>query len=181
MDYFLITQDQLYSDAPRMADLNQKLKIYPFYNNDPHLMAPRTLIQISADEHVDFIDYLFQSVPLISERVMGVVRNFEDDFIHKQVILADLKNGHDRMYYIPFFQRFSDEVILSPDSPNVIERGKPDIDIKLKIPYVIPVFFVFWKEKCYLFMRLDVVESLLRNGCRGFTMREAEIIFRRDN
>jgi hypothetical protein len=175
MDYFLIKPDLEYTDAPQLADLNQKLETTAFYNNQSYLMPMRTVVRLFANEHMDFTDYLYQFIPLFSERAIKVIQRFDDDFIHKQIILVDFKNAENSLYYLPFFPRFPAEVILEPDSTYALERTDPVVEIKLKVPYILPVFFVFWKRKCLPFMRLDVAESLLRNGCRGFLLREIKV------
>ena len=175
MDYFLIKPDPEYTDAPRLADLSQKLETTPFYSNQSFSIPFRTVIRVHANEHMDFIDYLYQFLPLFSVRAMNTIWRFDNDFIHKQIILADFENAEDRMYYLPFFPRFSDEVIIEPVSSYMLERSSIVADIKLRIPYVLPFFFVFWQRRCLPFIRLDVAEGMLRNGCRGFLLFEADV------
>ena len=176
MGYFLIKSDPEYTDAPRLVGLNEKLDPTHFYTNQSHLIPMRTLVRISEYENTVFTDYLYQSIPLFSQRAMKSVLMFDDDFIRKEVILADFKNSQDEMYYLPFFPRFSSEVVLEPSSPYALERYVVTAALKLKLPYLLPVFFVFWQGRCLTVMRLDIVESMLRNGCKGFMLKEAEVI-----
>jgi hypothetical protein len=174
MDYFLIKHDHEYTDAPRTAGLGRALNTAHFYNDLPQLIPMRTVVPIYANDHNDFTDYLYQTIPLLSDKATNVIRRFDDDFALKDIVLADPKNSEDRLYHLPFFPRFPEGVMLAPDSPYSLGSVEQRVEIRLRIPYVLPVFYVFWKGNCLPFMRLDVVESLLRNGCRGFVLWEAQ-------
>jgi len=170
MEYFLVKPNPDYSDAPRFLDFHKKINMNDFYFNRSYGIPKRTLIRIHPNEHMDFTDYLFQSVPLFTDTAMQVIWKYDSDFIHKEVILLSTQDSIDKLYYLPFFQRFPSSVILEPSSVYLIER--PDTVPLLKLPYSLPVFFVFLDVECMLFMRLDLVESLLRKGARGLSLRK---------
>ena len=173
MEYYLVTPHPEYTDAPRLLDFHNKMDVNDFYLNRSYNMPMRTVIQIHPNEHMDFTDYLFQSVPLFTDKAIQVILRFDSDFIYKELILLSPQNVLDQLYYLPFFHRFPSSVILEPASPHILEHS--DAVPKLKISYSLPVFFVFLQNKCLLFMRLDLIESLLRNGVRGMALRKAMI------
>ena len=176
MEYFLVSPHPDYIDAPQLRNINDLLNSNHFYYDQSYDMPMRTVIQLHPNEHMDFTDYLFQAVPLISKEAMTVIWRFDDDYVQKEIILFDQKNGLDKLYYLPFFPRFPRSVVAEPK--NIISIGTPDVIPELTIPYTLPVFYVVWEVKCLLFMRLDVVESLLRNGVRGILLREANVSVR---
>ncbi|MDR0469895.1 MAG: hypothetical protein LBH09_07980 [Peptococcaceae bacterium] len=173
MEYFWITPNPDYTDAPRLLDFHDKMDMNDFYFDRSCNMPMRTVIHIHPNEHMDFTDYLYQSVPLFTDKAMKVIWRYDNDFIYKELILLSPQDGLDKLYYLPFFSRFPSDVILEPSSSHLLERS--GTVPKLNIPYTIPVFFVFSQHKCLLFMRLDLVESLLRNGSRGFALRKANV------
>jgi len=175
MEYFWVIPHPDYTDAPRMRDFHDKLKMNDFYLDRSHNIPMRTVIQIHPNEHMDFTDFLFQSVPLFTDKAMKVIWRFDNDFIYKQLILLSPQNSLDKLYYLPFFTRFPPSVILEPSSPHILERSDSDAAPKLKIPYTLPIFHVFFQHKCLLFVRLDLIESLLRNGVRGLALRRADV------
>lgn len=176
MDYFLIRTHPEYIDAPRLSDFHEKLDTNHFYRNQSYNMPSRTIIKVYPNEHMDFTDYLFQSVPLFSERAMKLIWQFDDDFVHKQIILLSPVDKKDSLYYLPFFPRFPAGTIKTP----LLSYGSCNWDncgeIVLHVPYLLPVFMVFPNQKCLLFMRLDVVETLLSNLCRGLLINKADVI-----
>ena len=173
MEYFWVTPHPDYTDAPRMLDFHDKLEMNDFYLDRSYNMPMRTVIRIHPNEHMDFTDYLFQSVPLFTDKAMKIIWQYDNDFVYKELILLSPQDGLDKLYYLPFFPRFPSDAILEPTSPHIIERT--DVVPELKIPYSLPAFFVFLQHKCLLFMRLDLIESLLRNGSRGLALRKANI------
>ena len=171
MEYYWAVPDPDYTDAPRLLDFHEKLNMNDFYLDRSYDMPKRTVIQVHPNEHMDFVDYLFQSAPLFTDKAMKVIWRFDNDFTYKEVILLSAQSGSNELYYLPFFQRFPPNVVLEPAPHQMLE--KPSAIPELKIPYPLPVFFVFLQHKCLLFMRLDLIESLLRNGARGLGLRKA--------
>jgi hypothetical protein len=176
MEYYLFSPNQDYSDAPKLSDIHDKWNTNHFYADRSYELPMRTVVHIRSNEHMDFTDYLFHSVPLFSEKAMKVIRMFDDDFIYKELVLFDPKNGFDQMYCLPFFPRFSDRSIVTPSSQSDVTLIYRAEKIELRVPYILPMFFVFQQGECRLFMRLDVVECLLRNGARGFALKKASVI-----
>jgi hypothetical protein len=155
-DYFLIKQHPEYVDAPHLRDFHVKLDFTHFYRDKSYDMPQRTVLNVHPNEHVDFTDYLFQSVPFFSRRAMQLIWQFDRDFIHKQAILFSPKDQADNLYYIPFFPRFPAETVkLIQSKPASGIASYLEAGITLQVPYILPVFFVFDKEKCLVLMRLD--------------------------
>ncbi|MDR0491268.1 MAG: hypothetical protein LBH28_08515 [Oscillospiraceae bacterium] len=173
MEYFLVKPHPDYTDAPLLRDFNDQLNGNDFYLDRSYNMPMRTTIQIMPNEHMDFTDYLYQTVPLFSDNAMKVIRCFDDDFIQKEIILFDTEHSLSQLYFLPFFPRFPSAVLSAPQLPHVM--GRPDAVHELNIPYSLPVFFVFKEHKCFLFMRLDLTESLLREGARGLMLQKTII------
>jgi hypothetical protein len=176
MEYFLVRPNPEYSDVPSLSDIHDKWNTNYFYADRSYEIPMRTVVHIRPNERIDFTDYLFRSVPLFSEKAMKVIWKFDDDYIHKELVLFDPKNGYDQMYYVPFFPRFPAETIVVPTSPSDVARMYSAERIELRVPYILPVFYIFPRGECRLFMRLDVVESLLRNGARGFLLQRANVV-----
>jgi len=175
MDYFLIKPHPEYSDIPLMNGFFEQLDRRDFLCDQSYNMPARTIVNIFRNEYTDFTDYPYHAVPLFSERAMKLIWQFDNDFVHKQIILLSKKDKLDQLYYLPFFPRFPTETIKSPSPPYNKCNWDDCGDIVLHVPYLLPVFMVFPEPEWLLLMRLDVVETLLRNNCRGFTVQKAVV------
>jgi hypothetical protein len=178
MEYFMVRSNPDYDDAPRLREIDNSLNADHFRFDQSYNMPMRMTVPIMPNEHMDFTDYLFQSVPLFSDEAMKVILRFDDDFIRKEVILYSPEDGMNHLYHLPFFPRFPSDVIRAPGSPSALRNADTVPD--LVIPYTLPAFFVVWESRTFLFMRLDLTESLLRNGARGLMLyktivREGEV------
>lgn len=174
MEYLLITPEE-YNDAPRLRDFHEKINANDFYQDRSYRIPMRTIIRIHPNEFMNFTDYLFQSVPLFSPRAMQVIWRFSRDFLYKEMILFDPEEAKDKLYYLPFFPRFPAAVMNSPAFSDDSCDLDDDQEVRLTVPYEAPMFYVVTPYLCLVFMRLDVVESLLRHSCRGFAIRKVTV------
>jgi len=171
--YYRIQQNKEYANAPRTSDMNEKLDTKNFYLNRSYNIPLRTVINIHPNRNISRVDFLYQTIPLISSRIKDVIERFENGVIYKEVVLFDPETTWNQMYYIPFFYRLSSDVLLSP-SIRELSSGRESTDpIKLKLPHTLPVFCISNRSSYNLFMRIDLTESLLRNGARGLKLSEA--------
>jgi hypothetical protein len=170
VDYFLVMPHPAYTDAPRLLNFHEKLNMNDFYLDRSQNIPPRTVIQVHPNTHMDFTDYLFQSVPLISDQAMRIIWQYDTDFLCKSVILLSTEDSVDQLYHLPFFPRFAANVIKTPVPPLGLEYAE-DVP-ELLLPYALPLFYVMENHQCLLFMRLDLMESLLRNNARGMAVKK---------
>jgi len=173
--YCLIEQNLEYFDAPKVSDFHQKINKWSFYNDKSFEIPMRSVVNVLPNKNLDFVDYLFPSVPLITKRMREVIEKFESEFVIKEIILFDPESGLNELYYIPFFHRFESDVLQSP-SWFEVQHGDFEKQISISPPFELPVFYVFHENTCLLFMRLDLIEALLRSGVRGLVLRNADVV-----
>ena len=160
-EYFLIKPNPVYTDAPMPANLHSTLNTNDFYQDRPTEIPPRCVVELTHNPHVDFTDFVYRSIPLFSGRATDIIDLFMPSYIKKEIIFFDQKSAGDQMYRLLFLPRVHSAVPL-------FEQGEISV-WQLEVDDALPMFYALHNNECKVVVRLDLLESLLRNGCRGFT------------
>lgn len=164
MIYYLVETGRYESDLPDIKDLYHKINVKGFFENQSYQIGDRTILMVSSSPHTIYRDILLGSVPLFSERIMPVVQTFvPDDIIYKQIILLDPGQKKSSSYRLPFFRRFPAESLRQDKHGIWLGVEKRELED-------CSVFYVRKDDKCQLFMGLDLIECLLRNGVAGIRL-----------
>lgn len=165
MKHFLIRQMEGVI-LPRIADYGKIIHYEAFQKNRPHEMQYRTLCTV--ENEADYGDLLMEPFPMFSENAMKALGLFLWDQTNREFILLDTK-GKSHIYSLPFFRRLSGSVILEEGSEE--KGGNALVTLKERLPEDLPIVYVDAGENLYLMARIDLVESLIRNGLCGVRLR----------
>ncbi|WP_297420145.1 hypothetical protein [Clostridium sp.] len=66
MDYFLLKQDERYTNTPRLKNIFEKIDVRNINLLKAHKIPKVTIFQVSADDNCDFIDILDNQLFLMS-------------------------------------------------------------------------------------------------------------------
>jgi hypothetical protein len=167
MRYYQIKQDFEYSRAPEIHGLGETFDAKCFRRDRSFELPMRTVVRAEPREHVDFVDYFYHTAPFFSEKAIDIVRMFEEDFIYKQIVLVNPKTTDSRIYVLPFFERLGAGALLETRRM----EGHGEIPARIRLSYPLPIFYLFDRGGgCNVVTRLDLAESLLRNGARGMKL-----------
>lgn len=165
MRYFLLKQDDLYSDAPYIKNWNQTIDVRNISLGGAHRLKHRILVELVPNRHVVFLDVLTNPTLMYSEKVKNVTELYNENIKHKQVVLLDSENMFSELYFMPILpviDCLSDKSKFNLDHSIVQEA--------ILIEDKIRGHSLFWlagvKSK-YTVIRLDLAESLLRRRTRG--------------
>lgn len=166
--YFLIRPDKSYTDQPEIINVAQNLPLQAIYKGESWKIPSRPLLSVKPSPYTFFAEYMELPMPLISEKTRDILKEFEDSFICKEIILYDRENQRNALYSIPFFKRIdcvSEQSICNPNRSVIRE-----LVLKKELIQGIPFFYLENMDHLFLVMRLDVIERLLYAGVSGFTL-----------
>lgn len=174
MRYFVLKQDEQIMDIPYPKDFFEKIDVRKVSAESGELVPFRTLISLRPSEFTIFPDVLCTPVLLVTQDAQNIIKLFNEDIAYRQIIYLDKENYLVNLYFMPLLDTVD---CLSPRSEyvnaskatlsKVVLKGDP---IKNE-----SIFQVKNPAQRVIVVRLDLVESLLAHGCRGFTLAEAEI------
>ncbi len=130
-------------------------------------------IQLLIREGVDleYADYLDAPLPLVSDRMRRFLEKIMPDLVWRAVILADMKNMHQAVYWLlspPILTCLSNQSELHNDGTMkhlVLEQQR----------VTRPLFQVEGMRERYIFVNLMLAESLLRRDYVGITLHAVDV------
>lgn len=169
-----------------LLDTDQKNRI-PYNINKNHAIDTRYLIRENIDKipmwnvvemtfpnEGFFPDLLCNPWILMSECFIKTIMMYQPDIPHKGMKLWDKENGNNATYFFPFLDEvdcLSDKSIYNTMGNRIIcpvlERQKIGERVIFRIKD--------YNEKCVV-GRVDFVESLLRRGVAGISIKEADVV-----
>jgi len=173
MRYFIIGQDETCIDAPKIMNWFDVLDVRKIRRGQSHAIPYRMVLDIQPSEDTYFTDIVSKPFFLCTEVVKEAVKIYESDIIHKQIMLYDLKNRLSELYFLPILDIvdcLSDKSELNRDR-SVIHRAVLD---ESRLPDS-TIFRLGGVNSTYIVARLDLVESILRRGVKGISLKEVEI------
>lgn len=128
---------------------------------------------IETGEDALFIDIMTDPIVMVTKKVKNCLQLYEPNVPFKEIILLDRKKRVTQNYFVPglaeldFLTDRSEYTNWNYDL-KYAELDKKKIGDKA-------VFTVKGPEKRNIIIRLDVAESLLRRGAKGFLLRETGV------
>ena len=172
MRYFIIEQDKGYTDIPESVSWFQKLgpgDAMKSVQNFPD----REIFMVKTGDSPVFIDFITEPMVMVTERVKKCLQLYEPNLPFKEIVLLDSKKRMARNYFVP---RFSELDCLTGRSEYTnwnYDLKYAELDVgKIKDK---AVFTIKGPQKRNIVIRLDVAESLLRRGAKGFLLRETDV------
>ncbi|MBW6409681.1 hypothetical protein [Clostridium weizhouense] len=173
MDYFLLKQDERYTNTPRLKDIFYKINIRNINRLNADKIDDVIIFQVTAEERCEYLDVLDKQLFLISEKIMKIISKYDTDIILKILPLIDSKRDRQENYYLPIFEDIEalsekSEFNLNKTIVKKIVLNKKNIEGK-------KIFRIKESEKTLIVVRLDVAESLLRRKPRGISLEKLEV------
>ena len=173
MDYFLLKQDDRYTNVPYLIDVFKNINKKNLNLIDAHRIQEITVFNVKTDESSLFLDILDNQLFLISDGMEKILSKFNEKVIFKKIALIDHIKKRQGNYSLPIFEEIealSEEAELNL---NMTEIKKIVLD-KEKIKGR-KVFKIKEGSKTLIVVRLDVAESLLRRHFMGIKLERLEV------
>lgn len=173
-DYFLLREDQTYSDAPYLLNWYSLINKKHIHTSRAYMLPKRTLLFLEKNPHVVFTDVLTKPLFLISEAFQQLLEIYEPAVQYKDVVLLDRKSALSCLYYLPILHEVD---CLNERSTFNLDRSviKSAVLEAEKIKHY-SIFRIGGLPSTNIVVRLDLVESALRRGMRGFSLQPVETV-----
>jgi hypothetical protein len=150
MKYFLVKQDHNIAYSPQAADVVNKIDFRYLTPESAYKIDDRILVEISGSEFTVFPDLIVYPRFLVTQEAQKILVLYEPRMLFKQVFFTNLKYKQRQLYFMP---------ILKTSTENIRDCS---------------IFCVPDTCETTIVMRLDLAESLLIRGMRGFILEEIE-------
>lgn len=101
MNYFLIRDNLRCCNKPQFLDLFQKFDERALMQQDDWKIPYRTLLGVSTNEQLDFVDIISSPLFLLSKPTMRITSIFEPNLEWKQIIAVERKHEKMNQYFLP--------------------------------------------------------------------------------
>lgn len=172
MEYFLLKQDEEYTNEPVLKDVFNTIDFRNINLLNAHKIDDVVIFNVKCDEETEFLDVLDRNLFLISEKMKKIIEKYVPQSLFKTIPLIDLNNGRQENYYLPIFEEIeclseNAELNLNKTVVKKIILDKEKIKGK-------KIFKIKESEKTLVVVRLDVAESLLRREFKGMCLKRLE-------
>jgi hypothetical protein len=167
--FFLLAQDERYTNAPHLINWFWRLDVRDIHRKRYRRIPARTVLPIAPDEAVGFLDVLTSPFFLASKVLRDVIGMYDKGIPFRQVVLLDSEHGLAELYYLPILEEvdcLSEESETSPTA-SVIRRAV----FKREPIGQRPIFQIGDGDARHIVVRLDLAESALRRGAKGFLLQ----------
>ena len=173
MKYFLLNSDPIYDTMPYIMTLPKLFDVKDIMIGKSQNLPDVSIAKIHENINTLFIDIVSSPFLLLSKKCMKVITMYEPNIISKQVVLLDSKNKKMQTYHLPILPKIQ---CLTRNSrfnldKSLIEYGELDLD---KIGSH-SIFHIADVKNRYTIIRLDILESMLKRGARGFSITEIDV------
>ncbi|MED1722884.1 hypothetical protein [Brevibacillus parabrevis] len=173
MDYFLLKQDERYTDVPLLMDVHKQIDIRDMRISRAYKIADPLIFHVKAGAGSSFLDIMDRQLLLLSDKLKRVVEVYEPDTLFKLTPLIDLSRQLQKNYYLPILEEME---VLSPRTE--FHHGKSRIKKlvlhkeKLRGKKIVRIKE---SEKPLIVVRLDVAESILRRDLTGIWLARVPV------
>ena len=173
MDYFLLKQDEEYTNAPVLRDVFKEIDVRNINLLNAHKIDDIVIFNVKCTDETEFLDILDRNLFLISEKMKKIIEKYDPGILFKTIPLIDLAQGRQENYYMPIFEEIE---CLSENAELNLKKAvvKKIILDKEKIKNK-KIFKIKESSKTLVVVRLDVAESLLRREFEGMCLKRLEV------
>lgn len=168
MDYFILRQDDRYTNVPMIEQLRSQIDTRHLHLSSAHLIPDTSIFYVKTDQETCYLDLLDRQIVLLSKSLKQLVDVYQPNYAAKLAVLIDMKKQQQHEYYLPIFQEIS---CLSPET--VFHNDHKTIKrlvLQENLIPDLPIFQLKESEKPYIIVRLDLAESILRRGYTGIQL-----------
>lgn len=173
MDYFLLKQDEEYTNAPMLRDAFYKMDVRNINLLNAHKIDDIIVFNVKCDDDTEFLDILDRNLFLISEKVKKIIGKYDWGILFKTIPLIDLHHKKQENYYMPIFEEI--ECLSEKAEMNLNKTVVKKIILDKEKIKGKKVFKIKESSKTLVVVRLDVAESLLRREFKGMCLKRLEI------
>lgn len=169
MKFFLVGTDTR-NRIPYGINANRAVDLRYADRKNAYRIPNCCVVDMKTPREVFFPDILIEPFLMVSEEVADVVEMYTPRTIFKTIYLLETESEIHATYFMPFVEEIE---CLSEQTKR--SRGRTDLlDIVLCKAAVAdkPIFRIAGFTHAYLIVRLDAIESMLRRGIRGITVKE---------
>lgn len=170
MKYFIITEDCTITQRPFLLGWQEKINVRDIHPESAYRLPKRELIFIRSDPEPLFTDIISTPFFMVSEKVLKTIKMYEPRLATKELVLLDQGNNKAERYFLPVFEEIACLGEGSLYNLNHSEIRKAVLD-RHRIGES-SMFRLAGVEKQYIVGNLDVVESILKRGCVGISLKE---------
>ncbi|WP_252238054.1 hypothetical protein [Clostridium sp. VAP51] len=173
MDYFLLKQDEEYTNAPMLMDVFKNIDVRNINLLNAHKIDDIVILNVKCNDETEFLDILDRNLFLISKEMKKIIKKYDSEILFKTIPLIDLPHERQENYYMPIFEEVEclsekSELNLNKTVVKKIILDKEKIRNK-------KIFKIKESLKTLVVIRLDVAESLLRREFKGMCLERLEI------
>jgi len=173
MDYFLLKQDERYTNTPRLMDLFNKMNVRNINLLNAHKIEDILIFKVKVDEKSEFLDIIDNQLFLISKPVKEIIEKYDGGILFKTLALIDQLHNKQENYYLPILEEL--EVLSDAAELNLNKTVVKKIILNKEKIKDKKIFKIKESSKTLIVVRLDVAESLLRRNFKGIKLERLEV------
>lgn len=167
MKYYWIKEDKNYNLSPKIKHSYSLLEIQRLKNGDYGRMKDRTLFRIAENPGTIDTDIIVYPFFMVSGKIRTCISLFEPNLYFKEFILLDQKYRNAQEYFFPMIRTFTSN--QKSDKAENLEIDRDEVGD-------CSIFAIKGVNHRFIIVRLDLIESILRRGHKGFTLEEITYI-----
>lgn len=173
MLFFQMETDRKYVNKPMIINWVEKFPVQDLYEGHYMKIPKRVILNIRSNPATEFVDIISTPFLLVSQKVKKVMELYEPNLQFKEIILLDRKNAFAEEYFLPLLtvKDVLSEKSVFTNNHSVLEKA---VLLKEKVGDT-AVFFADGAPREAGIWRLDIIESLLFRGAKGFVLNEAAL------
>lgn len=175
MDYFLLKQDERYTNTPRLIDIFSKLDVRNINLLKAHKIEDIIVFKVNSSDGSEFLDILDNQLFLISKSMKEIIEKYDSGIVFKTLALIDKVHNKQVNYYLPIVEEL--EVLSEATEFNLNKTvvRKLILDEEKMKQLSKKIFKIKESSKPLIIVRLDIAESLLRRNFKGIKLERVEI------
>lgn len=171
MNYFLLKQDERYTNIPQIKNFFQVINSRDLNPLRADNIPENNSFFVKTLKNNQFIDIIDKPIFLVCEDMRKIMGKYNRNIIFKRAALIDHENMKQKIYNIPIWEEVE---ALHEDSEfkfNVVKKIVLDKE-KIKDK---KIFKIKESDKTLVVIRLDVAESLLRRDFEGLSLERLKV------
>lgn len=170
MDYFLLKQDERYTNVPQINNFFQTINSRDLSPLRADNIPDNNSFFVKSSKNNQFTDIIDKPVFLVCEDMRKIMEKYNRNIIFKIAALIDYENMTQKIYNIPIFEEIE---ALHKDSELHFSVIKKIVLDKEKIKGK-KIFKIKESDKALVVVRLDAAESLLRRDFEGIALERLQ-------
>lgn len=173
MDYFLLKQDERYTNTPRLVDIFNKIDVRNINLLKAYKIEDIIVFKVNTSDRSEFLDILDNQLFLISKPMKEIIEKYDSGILFKTLALIDQLHNRQENYYLPIVEEL--EVLSDAAEFNLNKTVVKKLILNKEKIQGRKIFKIKESSKPLIVVRLDVAESLLRRNFKGIKLERVEV------